>query len=197
MASIVLNRVTFPQPHDALIESQLYPIRAILAVPICAPLWPASDAKGHHVADLKPQNCEIRRRLAGAIAQRLRRNSRSAAGFGTCLSPEGIAKGFILAIPGERLSRASERFLFRLEGQGPEDRASSDLLRAMLALDALRRDSGFQPALIALSSVLLFDSGAKRNQALTPAGVMGAWSLVTRMFAPGAVPGMTARYSEH
>ncbi len=40
---------------------------------------------------------------------------------------------------------------------------------------------------IALSSVLLFDSDAQRNDKLTREGVLGAGSPVTRVFAPGAV----------
>jgi VWFA-related protein len=40
---------------------------------------------------------------------------------------------------------------------------------------------------IALSSVQLYDSDAKRNEELTRAGVLGAGSPVTRVFAPGAV----------
>ena len=40
---------------------------------------------------------------------------------------------------------------------------------------------------IALSSVELFDSDSKRNEELTRAGVTGAGSPVTRVFAPGAV----------
>jgi hypothetical protein len=39
---------------------------------------------------------------------------------------------------------------------------------------------------IALSSVQLYDSDAKRNEELTRAGVLGAGSLVTRVFASGA-----------
>jgi hypothetical protein len=38
-----------------------------------------------------------------------------------------------------------------------------------------------------LSSVQVFDSDAKRNEALTRAGVLGAGSPITRVFAPGAV----------
>jgi hypothetical protein len=40
---------------------------------------------------------------------------------------------------------------------------------------------------IALSSVQLYDSDAKRNEELTRAGVLGAGSAVTRVFASGAV----------
>jgi VWFA-related protein len=44
----------------------------------------------------------------------------------------------------------------------------------------------FNRAGIALSSVQLYDSDAKRHEELTRAGVLGAGSAVTRMFAPGA-----------
>jgi VWFA-related protein len=40
---------------------------------------------------------------------------------------------------------------------------------------------------LALSSVQLYDSDAKRNEELTRAGVIGAGSAVTRVFEPGAV----------
>jgi hypothetical protein len=45
----------------------------------------------------------------------------------------------------------------------------------------------FNRAGIALSSVQLYDSDAKRNEKLTRAGVLGAGSPVTRVFASGAV----------
>jgi hypothetical protein len=45
----------------------------------------------------------------------------------------------------------------------------------------------FNRAGIALSSVQLYDSDAKRNEELTRAGVIGAGSTVTRVFASGAV----------
>jgi hypothetical protein len=40
---------------------------------------------------------------------------------------------------------------------------------------------------LALSSVQLYDSDAKRNEELTHAGVLGARCPVTRVFEPGAV----------
>ncbi|HXB70771.1 MAG TPA: VWA domain-containing protein [Candidatus Acidoferrales bacterium] len=45
----------------------------------------------------------------------------------------------------------------------------------------------FNRAGIAVSSVQLYDSDSNRNEALTRAGVIGAGSPVTRVFAPGAV----------
>jgi hypothetical protein len=45
----------------------------------------------------------------------------------------------------------------------------------------------FNRAGIALSSAQLYDSDPGRNKELTRAGVIGAGSAVTRMFAPGAV----------
>jgi hypothetical protein len=44
----------------------------------------------------------------------------------------------------------------------------------------------FNRAGIALSSVQLYDSDAKRNEELTRAGMLGAGSPVTRVFASGA-----------
>ena len=45
----------------------------------------------------------------------------------------------------------------------------------------------FNRAAIALSSVMLSDTDAKRNEALARSGVLGAGSAVTRSFAPGGV----------